>query len=63
MNYGGNGDVMKGNRRKDWRFKDLGFCNGKMKIIAELIDRTIKGEDKEKIKEDVLKLTSRFPIY
>lgn len=34
-----------------------------MKTIAELIDRTIKGEDKEKIKEDVLKLTSRFPIY
>lgn len=40
-----------------------GMKEEEMKTIAELIDRTIKGEDKEKIKEDVLKLTSRFPIY
>lgn len=40
-----------------------GMKEEEMKTIAELIDRTIKGEDKEKIKADVLKLTSRFPIY
>ena len=40
-----------------------GMKEEEIKTIAELIDRTIKGEDKEKIKEDVLKLTSRFPIY
>ena len=40
-----------------------GMKEEEMKTIAELIDRTIKGEDKEKIKSDVLKLTSRFPIY
>lgn len=40
-----------------------GMKEEEMKTIAELIDRTIKGEDKEKTKEDVLKLTSRFPIY
>ena len=40
-----------------------GMKEEEMKTIDELIDRTIKGEDKEKIKEDVLKLTSRFPIY
>ena len=34
-----------------------------MKEIASLIDRTINGEDKEKIKLDVLNLTNRFPIY
>ena len=40
-----------------------GMKEEEMKEIAILIDRTINGEDKEKIKEDVLKLTSRFPIY
>lgn len=40
-----------------------GMKEEEMRTIAELIDRTIKGEDKEKIKADVLKLTSRFPIY
>lgn len=40
-----------------------GMKEEEMKKIAELIDRTISGEDKEKIKEDVLKLTSKFPIY
>lgn len=40
-----------------------GMKEEEMKTIAELIDRTIKDEDKEKIKADVLKLTSRFPIY
>ena len=40
-----------------------GMKEEEMKTIAELIDRTIKGDDKEKIKADVLKLTSRFPIY
>ncbi len=40
-----------------------GMKEEEMKTIAELIDRTIKGEDKEKIKADVLRLTSRFPIY
>lgn len=40
-----------------------GMKEEEIKTIAELIDRTIKGEDKEKIKADVLKLTSRFPIY
>ena len=40
-----------------------GMKEEEMKEIASLIDRTISGEDKEKIKEDVLKLTSRFPIY
>ncbi len=40
-----------------------GMKEEEMKTIAELIDRTIKGEDKEKIEADVLKLTSRFPIY
>ena len=40
-----------------------GMKEEEMRTIAELIDRTIKGEDKEMIREDVLKLTSRFPIY
>ena len=40
-----------------------GMKEEEMKQIASLIDRTVNGEDKEKIKEDVLKLTSRFPIY
>lgn len=40
-----------------------GMKEEEMKEIAALIDRTISGDDKEKIKEDVIKLTSRFPIY
>ncbi len=40
-----------------------GMKEEEMRTIAELIDRTIQGEDKEKIREDVLKLTARFPIY
>ena len=40
-----------------------GMKEDEMRIIAELINRTISGEDKSKIKEDVLKLTVRFPIY
>ncbi len=40
-----------------------GMKEEEMRIIAELIDRTINGENPEKIKEDVLKLTARFPIY
>ena len=40
-----------------------GMKEDEMRTIAELIDRTIKGEDKEKINEDVLKLTAKFPIY
>ena len=40
-----------------------GMKEEEMREIAALIDRTINGENKEKIKEDVLKLTSKFPIY
>ena len=40
-----------------------GMKEEEMRTIAELIDRTIQGEDKEKIREDVLKLTAKFPIY
>ena len=40
-----------------------GMKEEEMKEIAALIDRTISGEEKEKIKDDVIKLTSRFPIY
>ncbi len=40
-----------------------GMKEEEMKEIARLIDMTLCGDNKEKIKEDVLKLTSRFPIY
>ena len=40
-----------------------GMKEEEMKEIASLIERTLNGDDKEKIKMDVLKLTSRFPIY
>lgn len=40
-----------------------GMREAEMAEIAELIDRAINGENKENIKEDVIKLTSRFPIY
>lgn len=40
-----------------------GMKETEMAEIAELIDRAINGENKENIKEDVIKLTSRFPIY
>ncbi len=40
-----------------------GMKEEEMKVIANLIDRTISGEDKNQIREDVLKLTSKFPIY
>ena len=41
-----------------------GMKDEEMKEIARLIDLTLAGkENEEKIKEDVLKLTSRFPLY
>lgn len=41
-----------------------GMKEAEMKEIARLIDLTLAGkENEEKIKEDVLKLTSRFPLY
>ena len=41
-----------------------GMKEEEMKEIARLIDLTLSGkENEEKIKEDVLKLTSRFPLY
>lgn len=41
-----------------------GMKDEEMKEIARLIDVTLSGrDDEEKIKEDVLRLTSRFPLY
>lgn len=40
-----------------------GMKEEEMKEIASLINRTLNGEDIEILKEDVLKLTNKFPIY
>lgn len=40
-----------------------GMKEKEMKEIARLIDMTLSGVDESKVAEDVLKLTSRFPLY
>ncbi len=40
-----------------------GMKEDEMKEIARLIDMALSGEDEEKVGKEVLKLTSRFPLY
>lgn len=40
-----------------------GMKEEEMKTIAKLIDMTLSGKDEEQIAKEVLKLTSRFPLY
>lgn len=40
-----------------------GMKEEEMKEIARLIDMTLSGVDESKVAEDVLKLTSKFPLY